>query len=134
MRKNGFFYTGFNYLQRKFGRFKLGESGKTRLNDRLSVIRHDEGGFQCLGYLILKKVTKAERLFVEAYARMMMERIPELTNVQNDHFIYDIKKGHKYEQAYSFANKALSYAMKACEMAGIQYEVGTQTFPKKNWH
>lgn len=134
MKKNGFFYTGFNYLQRKFGRFKLGESGQERLNDRLSTIRRKEGGFQCLGYLILKRVTKAERLFVESYARMMMERLPELTNVQNDHFIYDIKKGHKYEQVYFFSNKALSYAMKACEMAGIQYEIGTQTFPKKNWH
>lgn len=130
----GYFYTGFNYLQKKFGRFKLGETGKKRLNDRLSTIRSTEGGFQCLGYLILKRATKAERLFIEAYARMMMERNPQLTNVQNDHFIYDIKKGHKYEQATAFASQALSYAIEACKMSGVEYEIGTQTFPKKNWH
>lgn len=130
----GYFYTGFNYLQKKFGCFKLGETGKKRLNDRLSVIRNAEGGFQCLGYLILKRATKAERLFIEGYARMFMERVPELTNIKNDHFVYDIAKGCKYEQAYAFANKALGYAMEACKIAGVEYEVGTQVFPKKNWH
>ena len=134
MKTIGYFYTGFNYLQKKFGRFKLGETGKARLNDRLSTIRNAEGAFQCLGYLILKRATKAERLFIEGYSRMMMERNPELTNIQNDHFIYDIEKGHKYEQAYTFAQQAISYAIKACEMAGIEYEIGTRTFPKKNWH
>ena len=130
----GYFYTGFNYLQKKYGFFKLGETGKARLNDRLSVIRNVEGSFQCLGYLILKKATKAERLFIEGYARMMMERIPELTNIKNDHFSYEVMKGHKYEQAYVFANKALGYAMEACKLAGVEYEVGTQVFPKKNGH
>lgn len=130
----GYFYTGFNYLQKKFGCFKLGETGKKRLNDRLSTIRNAEGGFQCLGYLILKRATKAERLFIESYARMMMERMDELTNIKNDHFTYDIIPHQKYEQAYAFANKALGYAMEACRMAGVEYEVGTQVFPKKNWH
>lgn len=134
MKAIGYFYTGFNYLQKKFGRFKLGETGKARLNDRLSVIRNAEGGFQCLGYLVLKRATKAERLFIESYARMMMERNPQLTNVQNDHFIYDIAKGQKYEQAYDFAQEALSYAMKACEIASVEYEIGSRVFPKKNWH
>ena len=134
MKAIGYFYTGFNYLQKKFGRFKLGETGQKRLNDRLSVIRNAEGGFQCLGYLILKRATKAERLFIEAYSRMMMERNPQLTNVQNDHFIYDIIKGQKYEQAYDFAQQALAYAMKACDIAGVEYEIGTRAFPKKNWH
>lgn len=128
----GFFYTGYNYQQKKYGKFKLGESGKTRLNDRLSQIRLAEGNFECLGYLILKDETRTQRLFVESYARMMMEKEPELTHIQNDHFTYEISKGRKKEQAQTIANKALSYAITACEMANIEYEIGEQTFSKKN--
>ena len=130
----GYFYTGHNYTNRKHGKFKLGETGKNNLNVRLSNIRHAEGHFQCLGYLILKHETRTERLFIESYARMMMEREPALTHVQNDHFVYDIEQGHKYEQAYTIAGKALDYAVKACKMIGVEYEYGTQIFPKKNIH
>lgn len=130
----GYFYTGYNYQQKKYGKFKLGETGKARLNDRLSCIRLTEGNFECLGYIILKDETRTQRLFVESYSRMMMEKEPNLTHVQNDHFVYDIKKGHKKAQAQTIANKALGYAIRACEMAGVEYEMGTQIFPKKNWH
>lgn len=130
----GYFYTGYNFQQKKHGKFKLGETGRPRLNDRLSQIRLVETNFECLGYLILKDETRTQRLFIESYSRMMMEKEPELTHIQNDHFIYDIIKGHKKTQAQAIANKALSYAIAACEMAGVEYEMGTQTFPKKNTH
>ena len=130
----GYFYTGYNYQQKLYGKFKLGESGKNRLNDRLSQIRLTEGNFECLGYLILKNETRTQRLFIESYARMMMEKEPDLTHVQNDHFKYMISKGHKKAQAQAIANKALSYAITACEMAEVEYEFGTQQFPKRNWH
>lgn len=130
----GYFYTGYNFQQKKYGKFKLGETGRPRLNDRLSQIRLVETNFECLGYLILKDETRTQRLFIESYSRMMMEKEPELTHIQNDHFIYDIIKGHKKAQAQAIANKALSYAITACEMAGVEYEMGTQNFPKKNSH
>lgn len=128
----GYFYTGYNFQQKKYGKFKLGETGKARLNDRLSQIRLTETNFECLGYLILKNETRTQRLFIESYSRMMMEKEPELTHIQNDHFTYEIIKGHKTAQAQAIANKALSYAITACEMAEVEYEMGTQIFPKKN--
>ena len=128
----GYFYTGYNFQQKKYGKFKLGETGKARLNDRLSQIRLTETNFECLGYLILKNETHTQRLFIESYSRMMMEKEPELTHIQNDHFTYEIIKGHKAAQAQAIANKALSYAITACEMAEVEYEMGTQIFPKKN--
>lgn len=128
----GYFYTGYNFQKKKYGYFKLGETGKPRLNDRLSQIRLIEKHFECLGYLILHDETQAQRRFVESYARMMMEKEPYLTQVQNDHFIYDITKGRKKTQAQDIANKTLSYAITACEMANIEYEMGVLQFPKKN--
>ena len=130
----GYFYTGYNYLQKKDGYFKLGETGKANLNDRLSGIRLKEGNFECLGYIILKHETRTQRLYVESYARMMMEKEPNLIHIQNDHFAYDIQKGHKKEQAQAIANKALAYATEACEFAQVEYEIGTQIFPKRNRH
>ena len=65
------FYTGFNYFARKNGIFKLGETGKDTPAQRLSTIRQKEH-FQCLGYIVMPKATKSERLAVEAHARLKM--------------------------------------------------------------
>ena len=126
----GCFYTGFDWRNRKNGYFKIGEtSGKTPAA-RLAQIRRDDA-FQCLGYLILKGETKAERLFVESYTRMQMERVPGLEHTQNDHYLYKIEsKDRKYPQAYEFANIALNHAMDACRMINVSFELGTKTYKR----
>ena len=127
----GAFYTGFDYKNRVNGYFKIGEtSGKTPAA-RLATIRQTDC-FQCLGYLLLKNETKAERLYVESYVRMMVERkCPALTHTQNDHYLYRIEsKERKYAQAQEFADFALSLAKEACEMVGITYEVGKKVYKR----
>ena len=127
----GCFYTGFDWRNRKNGYFKIGEtSGKTPAQ-RLCEIRKTDA-FQCLGYLLLDGETKAQRLFIESYVRMMMEKNPALTHTQNDHYLYviDCDKVEKYVQAQAFADEALAHAIKACEIAGISYEVGTKTYKR----
>ena len=126
----GYFYTGFDYKNRKHGYFKIGETGQSNLGARLSSIRQTDS-FQCLGYIKLNDETHAERLLVESYVRVMMERLPELTHIQNDHYLYEIdNKDTKYEQAQKFANEALYYAKHACQMFNIQWEEGTKTFKR----
>lgn len=123
----GCFYTGFNYFNRKNGYFKIGESGKKSPGQRLATIRHNDH-FQCLGYIQLIEDTKPQRLFVESYARMKMADNYEHT--QNDHFLYPIRQGEKYEQAQEMAEEALKYAEEACRIAGIKYKRGKRQFKR----
>ena len=126
----GSFYTGFDYKNRKNGYFKIGESEKPTPASRLSNIRSTDS-FQCLGWLHLIGETKAERLFVEAYVRMKVERLADLTHTQNDHFLYKIEsKEMKYSQAQRYADLALSYAIDACMMIGVQWEFGKKTYKR----
>lgn len=126
----GCFYTGFDYKNRKNGYFKIGETGKATPAARLSQLRRDDC-FQCLGYIILKNESRPERLFVESYVRMMMAENPQLTHTQNDHYLYVIEsKERKYAQAQEFADEALRYATEACQMKGIQFEVGKKVYKR----
>lgn len=126
----GCFYTGFGYRDRKNGHFKIGETGDKTPAKRLSQIRQVET-FMCLGYLVLKGETKAERLFIESYVRVKMAQEPDLHHIQNDHFTYKIiSKDEKYSQAYGIANRALNYAMEACQMQGVKYSLGTKTYKR----
>lgn len=127
----GCFYTGFDYKNRVNGYFKIGETGGKTPAARLAQIRKTDC-FQCLGYLILKNESKAERLFVESYVRMMLERkCPVLEHTQNDHYLYHIEsKERKYAQAQEFADFALSLAKEACDLANIKYEIGTKTYKR----
>ena len=123
----GYFYTGFDYKNRKNGYFKIGETGLQYLSVRLAIIRQTDC-FQCLGYLVLPKSTKAERRLIESTVRLQLERAPQfgLTQTQNDHFTYSIRANEKYEQAYEIAGFALDCAIKACEQWGIEYTIGTK--------
>lgn len=125
----GCFYTGFDYKNRVNGYFKIGETDKKTPAARLNKIRKTDS-FQCLGWLAIKDESHAERLYVESYVRLMMSNHPDLTHTQNDHFLYTIKKGYKYEQAQEYANLALKYAMEACEEIGLDYELGTKTYKR----
>lgn len=126
----GCFYTGFDYKNRKNGYFKIGESDKPTPSSRISNIRATDS-FQCLGWIHLIEETKAERLYVESYVRMMMEKHPDLTHTQNDHYLYQIKsKEEKYTQAQEYADLAIAYAINACNMAGIKWEIGTKTYKR----
>lgn len=123
----GCFYTGFDYKNRKNGYFKIGETGKATPAVRLYQIRQTDC-FECLGYIIMTGDTKPQRLFVESYARMKMSEHYEHT--QNDHFLYAIRQGEKYEQAFEMAREALGYAEEACKIAGIQYKYGTKKYKR----
>ena len=123
----GCFYVGFDYKNRKNGYMKIGEtSGKTPAA-RIAVIRHSDC-FQLLGYLVFEDETKPQRLFVESYVRLKMAEHYEHT--QNDHFLYAIKQGAKYEQAYDMAREALTYAEEACAMAKVKYRYGTKSYKR----
>ena len=126
----GCLYTGFDWRNRKNGYFKIGETSGQTPAARLSQIRQSDA-FQCLGYIIIKGETKAERLLVESFVRERMEKVPALTHTQNDHFLYRIEsKERKYEQAQEFAELALLYSMKMCETLGLTYERGTKTYKR----
>lgn len=126
----GCIYAGFDYKNRVNGYFKIGESGKPTPAQRLQQIRRTDC-FQCLAYLLLKNDSKAERLFVESYVRMKLEqRFAELTHVQNDHFTYQIKSKQKYEQAQQFADMAITFAQEACQVAGVQCEIGKRKYKR----
>jgi hypothetical protein len=126
----GCFYTGFGYKDRKNGHFKIGETGKSTPAERLGQIRQKET-FMCLGYVILKGDTKADRLFIESYVRAKLSKEEDLTHIQNDHFLYKIKgNDEKYTQAYGIANRALNFAMEACKMQNIEYSLGTKTYKR----
>lgn len=123
----GCFYVGFDYKNRKNGYMKIGQtSGKTPAA-RIAVIRQYDC-FQLLGYIVMDNATKPQLLFVESYARMKMAEHYEHT--QNDHFLYAIEQGAKYEQAYAMAKQALEYAEEACNMAHIKYHYGTKAYKR----
>ena len=126
----GYFYTGFDYKNRKNGYFKIGETGLRYLYQRLNTIQYTDC-FQCLGYLILKNETKAERMFIESYARLQVERQTILEHTQNDHYLYRIEQGKKYEQAQGYADLILQFAMDACNLIGVEYEIGTKKMKRR---
>ena len=122
----GYFYIGFDYKNRKNGIFKIGQT--INLASRLSNIRHFDN-FQCLGYLELPEATKSEMLFIESCVRLDLERIG-FTQTQNDHFLYRIEQGKKYEQAAEIAQITLKFAIEACQIKKIPYEIGNKTFKR----
>ena len=109
------------------GRIKEGETGKDTPAERLAGIRQKEH-FQCLAWLKLPGSTKAERLAVESHARLKTSYLFE--HVQNDHFLYKIIPGRKYEQAQEIADLAIHYAIEACEMYNIPYSIGTKQYKR----
>ena len=121
LKKLGCFYVGYDYTKRKNGVFKIGETKYNTPAKRLQHIRRSEA-FECLGYLVIK-ANKIERLFIEAYVRLMLSREnEELTHQGNDHFIYTIIKGFKKEQSTRYAENALLYAENACKFIQIEYK------------
>lgn len=129
--KMGCFYTGYAYKQRKYGYFKIGETSHQTPAKRLSQIRQEWGGFECLGYLILTEETHAERLFVESYVRMKMSQMQNFQHKGNDYFLYSMQSGKaKSPQAHSIADLALNFAIEACQMQGIIYTIGTKKYSR----
>ena len=124
----GCFYTGFDYKNRKNGYWKIGETSRKTPAQRLAEIRNGDC-FQCLGYLILHDETTAERRLVESMVRVKMERAG-FQQVQNDHFVYQIEAGKKYEQAAEIAEIVMHWAMAACDYIGINYEIGTKQYKR----
>lgn len=125
----GCFYVGFDYLNRKNGYLKIGETGKNSPSARIANI-HQTDAFQCLEYLILPDSLKVERLFIEAYVRLELSRkFVELVPMQNDHFSYIISTD-KYGQAQTFADFAIEKAIEICELQGFRWERGQKQFKR----
>ena len=123
----GCFYVGFDYKNRKNGYFKIGQTSAKTPANRVANIRHYDN-FQLLGYITMDSASKPQLLFVESFARLKLAEQYEHT--QNDHFLYAIAQGAKYEQAALIAEQALQYAEEACRMVGIEYERGTKTYKR----
>ena len=119
----GCFYVGYNNRALTKGSLKIGESNHQTPRKRISNIKSKES-FEGIGFLVLINETKAERLFVESYVRMYLERVHDLIHKQNDHFNYEIGKRCSYAKNYKIAKEfselALAYGEKACEVVGIQ--------------
>lgn len=128
----GCFYVGFGYKRRKNGLLKIGETNAPTPSSRFANLRSTEGSFQGLGYIILKNETKPQRLFIESYVRMKLEsEFQFLHHIKNDHYEYDIiSKDTKYSQAEMIGNKALELAKEGCEIAKVEYEVGTKNYKR----
>ena len=125
----GWFYVGYDFLNRVNGYFKIGESGMPHLSTRLGKIRQGDA-FECLGFLKMPCVTDSERWFIESTVRLVMER-KGFTHTQKDHFLYDIEKGRKREQALEIADFALNVAMNACDLIGVEYERGFKQYKRR---
>ena len=124
----GCVYCGFNYYNRKNGYFKIGETSYDTPAARLANIKRKEH-FQCLGYVILKNETRAERLYIESAIRLYMERAG-FQNVGNDHFSYEIQQGCKYEQAEKMAKQVINWIVEICNQFHIEYEIGNRTYKR----
>lgn len=125
----GCFYTGRNYKRRVNLKFKLGQTGKNTPAERLQGIRADEP-FECLGYIVMPKATKAELLYVESYARLMVERNGKFTLSGNDHFVCRDDTQNKEGFAVYFASIALGYAIDACNIMNIEYSLGNKKYKR----
>lgn len=123
----GCFYVGFDYKNRKNGYLKIGETSANSPANRVANIRHYDN-FQLLGYIVMQGESKPQRLFVESYVRLKMSE--HYKHTQNDHFLYSIEQGAKYEQAYAIAKEALAYAEEGCAIANVQYTYGTKTYKR----
>lgn len=127
----GCFYTGYAYKQRKNGYFKVGETSHSSPAQRLSSLRQEWGGFQCLGYLILKNESYAERLFIESYVRLKMSQEQGLIHCGNDYFKYLMTTNNKKaDQAYSIADLAMHYAIEVCQMQNIEFTIGKRIYSR----
>ena len=127
----GCFYTGFDYKNRKNGYFKIGETSKTTPTQRIRQIQRTDC-FQCLGYIQMIDETYAERLYVESTVRLYLSKMPGLTHIQNDHFIYRIiSKEEKYSQAEAIAKLALNCAKNACKEKDIRFKDGTKKISRR---
>lgn len=126
----GCFYVGYNYLKRKNGYMKIGETSGETPAARFSAIRSKEH-FEPLAYIKIKGETKSQRLLVEAYVREKLEHVPELTHTQNDHYLYSMASvNEKHNQAMGFAKIAIKHACEMCKTLGLKYEIGKKTYKR----
>lgn len=116
---SGFFYVGGKTANSVNGYAKIGETGMA-LSQRIAMIRYSEHNFMLLQYIALPNATKAERLMIESFVRLALER-DEYTHTQNDHFTMPITKNSKIDIYNAFADKAINYAIQACKMFNIEY-------------
>lgn len=116
---SGFFYVGGKTANSVNGYVKIGETSIS-INQRMAMLRQSEHNFCLLQYIALPNATKAERLYVESFVRLNLER-DGYTHTQNDHFIFPMSKDSKTELYNAFANNAIRYAVQACKLFGIDH-------------
>lgn len=115
----GFFYVGGKTANSVNGYCKIGQTG-TALNQRIGMLRYTEKNFCLLRSLELPNATKPERLTVESVVRLALER-DGYQHLQNDHFSMAINKDSKADIYNTFADKAIAYAVQACQQYNIEY-------------
>lgn len=100
---------------------KIGETKRLGYRTRLSQLNRDNKcHYDCLGYLLLKDETVAQRLFVESYVRLKLEQqATYLKHTKLDHFYFN-----EAEPVESMLNEIFAYAQEACKMAQIKYKRG----------
>ena len=78
--------------------------------------------FKVMEYVILKdncdSVTKA----VEGFVRWQLEKIG-YENVGKDHFVWETTASERQADYKEFTEFAIKFAVRFCEMNGIEYEV-----------
>ena len=126
---SGFFYVGGKTANSVNGYVKIGETGMS-MAQRTAMLRYSEKNFCLLRYIELPNATKAERLMVESFARLNLERNGYL-HMQNDHFTFTMDKNSKANLYSDFADKAIEYAIQACKLFGIEYSEPQVGNPKQ---
>lgn len=128
----GSFYIGcyMTGQERYCETFKIGETSHDTPAKRLRMIRVQHGPFACYHYLIMRNTTKPERLMVESYVRMKLDReFNQFTHEGNDHFTIKCKNPVQRQKAMTeFSVRALALAVECCELYGLDWEIGTRRY------
>jgi hypothetical protein len=118
----GYFYIGANTRKSKNGLAKIGETGQRYISQRMSVLRQEEGCFTLLKYIEMPNSTKAEQLYVEAVARLAVERAG-YRHMGKDHYAVPVTPATKACVYDNIVNIAINAVCKACEDMSITYMV-----------
>ena len=120
----GFIYCGFKTNNSKNGYMKIGETNRVYLSQRIAEIRHAQKNFVVYDYMEIKDSTPAMTRAIEGHVRFRLEQFG-LKQVQNDHFVYDIKTyfSTKEDEFNYLSNKAMNFAKEYCDAMKIAYEI-----------
>jgi hypothetical protein len=116
-------YVGIIPYNRGKARTKIGESNQKSITNRMAVLRQVEGGkFKLVKYLVLKDNCESVTKVIEGYVRWQLEKIG-YENVGNDHFEWESPASERQADYKEFIDYFLKFAVRGCEIFGIDYEI-----------